>query len=47
MTDKKFILTKDGLKKLEEELEKLKVVRRKEVAERLNEAIALSDLSEN
>ena len=47
MTDKKFILTKDGLKKLEEELEKLKVVRRKEVAERLKEAIALGDLSEN
>ena len=47
MTDKKFILTKDGLKKLEEELERLKVVRRKEVAERLKEAIALGDLSEN
>lgn len=47
MMDKKFILTKDGLKKLEEELEKLKVVRRKEVAERLKEAIALGDLSEN
>ena len=47
MTDKKFILTKDGLKKLEEELERLKVVRRKKVAERLKEAIALGDLSEN
>lgn len=47
MTDKKFILTQDGLKKLEEELEKLKVVRRAEVAERLKEAISLGDISEN
>ncbi|MBQ9364327.1 MAG: transcription elongation factor GreA [Schwartzia sp.] len=47
MEDKKIILTKDGLKKMEEELEHLKTVRRKEVAERLKEAIALGDLSEN
>ena len=47
MADKKMILTKDGLKKLEEELENLKTVRRKEVAERLKEAIALGDISEN
>ncbi|MBQ7516108.1 MAG: transcription elongation factor GreA [Schwartzia sp.] len=47
MTDKKMILTKDGLKKLEDELENLKTVRRKEVAERLKEAIALGDISEN
>ena len=30
--EKKIILTNDGLKKLEEELENLKVVRRKEVS---------------
>ncbi len=47
MTEKKIILTKDGLKKLENELENLKTVRRKEVAERLKEAIALGDISEN
>ena len=47
MEEKKIILTKDGLKKMQDELENLKTVRRKEVAERLKEAIALGDLSEN
>ena len=47
MAEQKIMLTKDGLKKLEDELENLKTVRRKEVAERLKEAIALGDLSEN
>ena len=47
MAEQKIMLTKDGLKKLEDELETLKTVRRKEVAERLKEAIALGDLSEN
>ena len=47
MADQKIMLTKDGLKNLEDELENLKTVRRKEVAERLKEAIALGDLSEN
>ena len=36
--EKKIILTNDGLKKLEEELENLKVVRRKEVAAKIKEA---------
>lgn len=40
-------VTKDGLKKLKEELEFLKTVRRKEVSERLKEAISFGDLSEN
>ena len=47
MAEQKIMLTKDGLKKLEDELENLKTVRRKEVAELLKEAIALGDLSEN
>lgn len=46
MTEK-IMLTKAGLKQMEDELENLKEVRRKEVAERLKEAIALGDLSEN
>ena len=43
----KVLLTKEGLRKLKEELEELKTVRRKEVAERLKEAISYGDLSEN
>ncbi|MBI5755059.1 transcription elongation factor GreA [Candidatus Peregrinibacteria bacterium] len=46
--DKKTVLvTRDGLKKLREELDYLKDVRRKEIAERLKEAISYGDLSEN
>ncbi len=44
---KKNILTYDGLKALEDELLNLKVVRRKEVAQKLKEARAQGDLSEN
>jgi transcription elongation factor GreA len=44
---KKIYLTKDGVKKLEEKLEYLKTTRRQEVADRIREAIALGDLSEN
>ncbi|MDD7182160.1 transcription elongation factor GreA [Peptostreptococcus porci] len=44
---KEFILTQEGFDKLEEELEVLKTTRRKEVAERLKEAISFGDLSEN
>lgn len=44
---KKNILTYAGLKALEDELQELKVVRRKEVAEKLKEARAQGDLSEN
>ncbi len=45
--DKVTFVTKDGLKKLKEELEHLKTVRRKEVSARLKEAISFGDLSEN
>lgn len=46
--DDKFILiTKEGFEKLKEELNYLKEVKRKEVAERLKEAISYGDLSEN
>ena len=36
--DKKNILTYEGLKKLEDELQDLKVVKRKEVAQKIKEA---------
>ncbi len=47
MEAKKTILTYAGLKKLEEELEHLKVVKRKEVAGKIKEAREQGDLSEN
>ncbi|MDR1961119.1 MAG: transcription elongation factor GreA [Gracilibacteraceae bacterium] len=47
MSEKEVILTVDGMKKLEEELETLKTQRRKEVAERIKQAIDFGDISEN
>ena len=47
MEEKKNILTYAGLKKLEDELHDLKVVRRKEVAGKIKEAREQGDLSEN
>lgn len=44
---KKVVMTHDGLKKMEQELENLKTVRRKEVAEKIKEARGQGDLSEN
>lgn len=44
---KKNILTKDGLQALEDELQELKVVKRKEVAQKIKEAREQGDLSEN
>lgn len=45
--DKEVILTVDGLNKLEKKLEVLKTVRRREVAERIRQALELGDISEN
>lgn len=47
MAEKKNLMTYEGLKKLEDELQTLKVVRRKEVAEKIKEAREQGDLSEN
>lgn len=47
MEAKKNILTYEGLKKYEEELQTLKVVKRKEVAQKIKEAREQGDLSEN
>lgn len=44
---KKNILTEEGLKSLETELQDLKVNRRKEVAQKIKEAREQGDLSEN
>ena len=45
--EKKKLLTYEGLRKLEEELQDLKVVKRKEVAQKIKEAREQGDLSEN
>ena len=45
--EKKNLMTYAGLKKLEDELHELKVIRRKEVAEKIKEAREQGDLSEN
>jgi len=45
--DESVLVTKEGLKKLQQELEKLKNVSRKEVTVRLKEAVSYGDLSEN
>ena len=45
--NKAVLLTEDGLKKLQEELKVLKEERRKEVIERIQEAVSHGDLSEN
>ena len=47
MSEKKNLLTYEGLRKLEDELEDLKTVKRKEVAEKIKEAREQGDLSEN
>jgi transcription elongation factor GreA len=44
---KPVLLTEDGLKKLHDELKVLKEERRKEVIERIQEAVSHGDLSEN
>ena len=45
--DKEIILTRDGLKKLEDELDELKSVHRREVNERIRQAKEFGDISEN
>jgi len=47
MEEKKNLLTYAGLKRLEDEVQELKVVKRKEVAEKIKEAREQGDLSEN
>ena len=47
MDEKEIFLTAEGLKKLELELEELKTVKRKEIAEKIKIARDFGDLSEN
>ncbi|EQD62259.1 transcription elongation factor GreA, partial [mine drainage metagenome] len=45
--EKEVLLSTEGLKKIEQELEQLKSVRRREVAERIKQAREFGDISEN
>ena len=47
MESKKHILTSKGMQALEDELQDLKVVKRKEIAQKIKEAREQGDLSEN
>ena len=47
MAQNETLLTYEGLKKLEEEVEYLKTVNRREIAERIKVALGFGDLSEN
>lgn len=47
MDKKQTILTSEGLAKLEEELEELKTIKRKDVADKIKVALSFGDLSEN
>ncbi|MDD2220557.1 MAG: transcription elongation factor GreA [Clostridia bacterium] len=47
MNDNEILLSAEGLKKMEEELDNLKTTRRKEVAMRIKQAIEFGDISEN
>ena len=44
---KQYVMTYEGVKKLENELEYLKTVKRKEVTEKIKVALGYGDLSEN
>ncbi|MBQ7717808.1 MAG: transcription elongation factor GreA [Clostridia bacterium] len=45
--EKQVILTAEGLKKLEDELEYLKTTKRREISEKIKLALSFGDLSEN
>jgi transcription elongation factor GreA len=47
MAEQDVLITLEGLHKMEEELDHLKTVRRKEVASRIKQAIEFGDISEN
>ena len=47
MAERELLVSKEGLKKLEVELEQLKTVKRREVAERIKIAREFGDISEN
>lgn len=47
MAERELLVSEEGLKKLEDELEQLKTIKRREVAERIKVAREFGDISEN
>ena len=47
MNDRKFMLTEEGLEKIKLELNELKTVKRKEIAEKIKSAVAFGEIAEN
>ncbi|NLW23453.1 MAG: transcription elongation factor GreA [Tissierellia bacterium] len=47
MAEKDVFLTYEGLKKLENELDELKSVKRRDIAEKIKQSLAFGDISEN
>lgn len=47
MAEKRIFMTVEGLEKIEKELDELKSVRRKEVADRIKQSLSFGDISEN
>ena len=47
MADKYVFLTAEGLVKIESELDELKSVKRKEIADKIKQALSFGDISEN
>lgn len=47
MNDRKIMLTEEGLEKIKKELHELKTVKRKEIAEKINNAVAFGEIAEN
>ncbi len=45
--NEELLLTKDGLEKLEKELQHLRTVKRKDIAARIKEAISYGDITDN
>ncbi|NLM06846.1 MAG: transcription elongation factor GreA [Tissierellia bacterium] len=47
MVEKQVFMTQEGYNKIEEELEELKSVKRKEISDRIKQALEFGDISEN
>ncbi len=47
MAEKEVFMTEEGYRKIEEELDELKSVKRKEISDRIKQALEFGDISEN
>ena len=47
MAEKEVFMTEEGYRKIEEELDELKSVKRKEISDRIKQTLEFGDISEN